>query len=75
MKMDLFDKKHKISVRSGRLCCQGSLYCERFDFAGVGMGEDYTRSNSEVHDWAVIQREERKRRGASERSVLYETAQ
>jgi hypothetical protein len=75
MKVEHFNETEPINVRSTRQCCQGALYCERFDFAGTGIDGDYTRKSSDVDEYAAIQCEERKRRGNTEQSVLYEASQ
>lgn len=41
--------------------CEGGLFCEKFDFEGVDLGEDYVWeavSGSESAKWVEIQRKE-----------------
>jgi hypothetical protein len=69
--------KHR-RCRRRRLACQGADFCEHFDFVGAGLGDEYRREVTEEtgwDEWASIQRKERERRGMTERTDLYFTAQ
>jgi hypothetical protein len=64
--------------RRRKLVCEGALFCERFDFKGVDLGDDYRREvieGSESVEWAGILRKERERRGEIEKDDLYRTAE
>jgi hypothetical protein len=55
----LLSKKNK--CRRRKLVCEGGLFCEKFDFEGVDLGEDYVWeavSGSESAKWVEIQRKE-----------------
>jgi hypothetical protein len=72
----ILSKKYK--CRRRKLACEGSLFCERFHFEGVDLGDDYVREaipGSESEIWAEIQRKERERRATIEKGDLYKTAQ
>lgn len=73
--IDLFDKNAGVSVRSTRLCCQGPLFCEKFNFAAVKINEEYTRITSSIEKLAEIQQKECARKAELEHSILYKTSQ